>query len=204
MITSDEERALLTLAKNGDRRASNRLCLEHRPFAIGISHQYRGLADENDLDAAAMWGLFEAIERFEITSHVRFLTYAVWHIRRRVMDVFRYGDTVRMPFRLWDKKVKTKDLSIVNETVPFDERYLHESYTNHDPLKSELDELIGAVKFTAREQQYIDLMRHGYHISEQGRIRGLRSRTIDLHRSTAVKKIRRARAWDNSMVAKNN
>ncbi len=74
------------------------LCSRHRLFVMQIAGEYarRGLPFE-DLLAEGLVGLIEAAQRFEPGHNVRFLTYAQWWIRKRMLDfVARESRVVRL------------------------------------------------------------------------------------------------------------
>jgi RNA polymerase sigma factor (sigma-70 family) len=74
------------------------LCGRHRLFVTQIAGEYarRGLPFE-DLLAEGFVGLIEAAQRFEPGYNVRFLTYAQWWIRKRVLDfIARESRVVRL------------------------------------------------------------------------------------------------------------
>jgi RNA polymerase primary sigma factor len=56
-----------------------------------------GVAFE-DLVAFGNIGLFEAIERFDVSKKVKFLTFAVWYVRAELNKALNeHGRTVRVP-----------------------------------------------------------------------------------------------------------
>lgn len=74
------------------------LCERHRLFVMRIAGEYarRGVPFE-DLLAEGLVGLIEAAQRFEPGHNVRFLTYAHWWIRKRMLDfVARESHVVRL------------------------------------------------------------------------------------------------------------
>lgn len=81
-ISKEYERELLTLAKDGDVEARNKIVTANLRFVFDIAKKYRGNGVEiADLISEGNKGIFKAIDRFDMTKDVRFFTYAVWWIR---------------------------------------------------------------------------------------------------------------------------
>ncbi len=85
-LSREEEAELLRRAKAGDREAIEKLVKHNLRFVVRIAKQYDGLGvplldliDEGNL------GLMRAIERFDPSKGVRFLTYAIWWIRQAIL-----------------------------------------------------------------------------------------------------------------------
>ncbi len=85
-LSREEEAELLQRAKKGDRAAIDKLIKHNLRFVVHIAKQYEGLGvplldliDEGNL------GLMRAIERFDPSKGVRFLTYAIWWIRQAIL-----------------------------------------------------------------------------------------------------------------------
>lgn len=85
-LSREEEQALSESIKKGSIKARNRLVTANLRFALDVAKRYqgRGLPLE-DLISAANLGLLEAAKRFDGQNGVRFITYAVWWIRRYIL-----------------------------------------------------------------------------------------------------------------------
>jgi RNA polymerase primary sigma factor len=85
-LTREEEQKLSERIKKGNLRARNQLVTANLRFALDVAKRYqgRGVALE-DLISAANFGLLEAAKRFDGDNGVRFITYAVWWIRRYIL-----------------------------------------------------------------------------------------------------------------------
>lgn len=82
---SNEE--LCALAKGGDTEARNRLLETNLSFVRQQANKVYGQSgsgrlDVDDLIQAGCFGLMEAINRFDPKRGTKFLTYAVWWIRK--------------------------------------------------------------------------------------------------------------------------
>ncbi|MBT3604515.1 MAG: RNA polymerase sigma factor RpoD/SigA [Candidatus Latescibacteria bacterium] len=85
-LTREEEQKLSERIKKGNLRARNQLVTANLRFALDVAKRYqgRGLPLE-DLISSANLGLLEAAKRFDGKNGVRFITYAVWWIRRYIL-----------------------------------------------------------------------------------------------------------------------
>lgn len=71
----------------------------NRGFVITVARQYRRLGvPMDDLLSAGHLGLIEAARRYDPSRGARFVTYAVWWIRKGILDaVTRQGSIVTVP-----------------------------------------------------------------------------------------------------------
>ncbi|MBL1651621.1 sigma-70 family RNA polymerase sigma factor, partial [Klebsiella pneumoniae] len=69
----------------GDERALSRLVEANLKFVVSVARQYKGqgLAME-DLVSEGNMGLMKAAARFDATKGVRFVNYAVVHVRQAI------------------------------------------------------------------------------------------------------------------------
>ena len=98
-LSSDEEKDLTRLAREGDQNARNKLIVSNLRFVIKLAIQYQGYGVAlEDLIGAGNLGLITATERFDETRGFRFISYATWWIRRALHQTL-LEDTrpIRMP-----------------------------------------------------------------------------------------------------------
>ena len=98
-IDSDEERALAARIEAGDEAAIAELVNANLRFVIHIA---RGYQDQGlplgDLINEGNCGLFAAARKFDRSRGCRFITYAVWWIRQRILKALDVQTrTVRVP-----------------------------------------------------------------------------------------------------------
>lgn len=89
---SNEE--LCVLAKGGDTEAQNRLLESNLSFIQQQANKIWGQSgnsrlDVDDLIQEGCFGLMEAISRFDPERGTKFLTYAVWWIRKFIQETVR-------------------------------------------------------------------------------------------------------------------
>ena len=85
LLTDDEERQLAERIAKGDDRALSKLIEANLKFVVTVARQYkgRGVAME-DLVSEGNIGLMKAATKFDAKKGVRFVNYAVVHIRQAI------------------------------------------------------------------------------------------------------------------------
>lgn len=112
-LTKKDEKDLHNLIKQGDREAKEKLIKSNLRFVISVAKNYlnQGLAFE-DLINEGNIGLIRAIDSFDPTKNIKFLSYAVWWIRQAIIQsLLDNGRTVRVPIN------KKESLSLVNKMI---------------------------------------------------------------------------------------
>ena len=84
-VSREEERKLVKLAKQGDISAKNRILESNLRFVFNVAKNYKGCGVSlNELISEGNMGLIKAIEKFDLTKEVKFISYAVWWIRQGI------------------------------------------------------------------------------------------------------------------------
>ena len=85
LLTDDEERQLAERIAKGDDRALSKMIEANLKFVVTVARQYkgRGVAME-DLVSEGNIGLMKAAAKFDASKGVRFVNYAVVHIRQAI------------------------------------------------------------------------------------------------------------------------
>jgi RNA polymerase primary sigma factor len=119
-LTREEERELLKKAKEGDREAIAKLVYAHLRFVVHIASKYQGYGVPiSDLVNEGNLGLLKAIEHFDLSKNVRFLSYAIWWVKQsifRALDM--YSSTVRITP---EKRARLKEI------LDTEKRLVHET-----------------------------------------------------------------------------
>ena len=85
LLSDDEERQLSERIHNGDQRALSKLVEANLKFVVTIARQYKGRGvDMEDLISEGNIGLMKAAAKFDACKGVRFVNYAVVHIRQQI------------------------------------------------------------------------------------------------------------------------
>jgi RNA polymerase primary sigma factor len=79
-------------------------------FVITVAKQYQGQGlDLLDLISEGNFGILKAIDRYNLSSGVKFISYAVWWIRQSIMSALNdYSRTIRIPSNLAQGFYKNK------------------------------------------------------------------------------------------------
>lgn len=108
-----EEFECATKAVNGDMRARTDLIRRNLRFVVSVAKKYE---NENaplpDLINQGNIGLIEAANRFDPTTGNKFISYAVWWVRKEIMDYLNNcSRTIRIPLS------KSNNIPKFNEEV---------------------------------------------------------------------------------------
>jgi len=111
VLTRAEETTLIPAAKAGDKEAIDKLVRSNLRFVVTIAYEYRGRGMAlMDIISEGNLGLFRALESFDPSRGIRFITYAKWWIRQSIVYAFIYkGHLVRLPQSQLRKFNKVKD-----------------------------------------------------------------------------------------------
>jgi RNA polymerase primary sigma factor len=107
LLTKDEEKTLARDIKKGSREALNELVESNLSFVAKVASEYRslGLPFEDLLNEGNV-GLIEAAHRFDASKDIKFISYAIWWIRKSILKALsEQSHTVRLPYSQM-KKVK--------------------------------------------------------------------------------------------------
>lgn len=103
-----------------DPEALRRLVESNQHFVIMVARQYQGMGlPLEDLVSEGNMGLLEAANRFDPDKGIKFITYAVWWIRRSILQSLSdHSRLVRLP------KYKLRQVREMRERVEFMRRDL--------------------------------------------------------------------------------
>lgn len=99
MVSPEEECDLAARIEAGDDEAFKRLVEANLRFVVSVAKQYqnRGL-DLMDLVSEGNIGLMKAALKFDPSRGFKFISYAVWWIRQKILQALsEQGSTIRIP-----------------------------------------------------------------------------------------------------------
>jgi RNA polymerase primary sigma factor len=98
LLSAADETRLAKLIERGDVGAKQRMIEANLRLVAVVARSYRGRgAPFVDLVQEGTIGLAHAVERFDYRRGLKFSTYAVWWIRRSVLDAVASAELIRLP-----------------------------------------------------------------------------------------------------------
>lgn len=98
LFTPEEEHECALKAFYGDKEAKEELALRNLRFVVSIAKVYaKNGIDLQDVINEGNMGLIEAANRFDPTLGNKFITFAVWYIRRKILAYVNYASDIRIP-----------------------------------------------------------------------------------------------------------
>jgi len=118
-------------------------------FVITVSKQYQNQGlDLNDLIAEGNYGLMRAIESFDWSKNLRFISYAVWWVRQAILQSLNeHARTIRFPVNVVQEFQKAKkDQEVTGEELP--DKFVNLPYTINldNPMNEEGDTLLDVLE----------------------------------------------------------
>jgi RNA polymerase primary sigma factor len=134
-----------TVTESEKKQIQKELLEGNLRFVITVSKQYQNQGlDLSDLIAEGNYGLMKAIENFDWTKKLRFISYAVWWIRQSILQSLNENArTIRLPVNVVQELHRAKkETTFTGLELP--DKFVTLPYTtNYDnPLNEEGDTLL--------------------------------------------------------------
>jgi RNA polymerase primary sigma factor len=98
LLSSDDEIALARRIERGDLKAKEKLIESNLGLVHSVARAYRGSGVPfADLVQEGTVGLVRATEKFDHRRGLKFSTYAVWWIRRSILEAVASSNVIRIP-----------------------------------------------------------------------------------------------------------
>lgn len=119
VLTRVEERVAFKIYKSTKSKKSQHFIIEHNlKFAIHCANAYITKyphVDPMDLRSYAVLGLYEAIDKYDTESSVKFISYAVWWVKATIIrNVQTHESLIRLPANVHQdlqKALNTKEFT---------------------------------------------------------------------------------------------
>ena len=110
IYNGDEQIELARKTKNGDEKAREKLIKSNLRFVVTCAKQFVGQGVPLiDLISCGNEGLILAINRYDPDRGYKFISFAVWYIRREILRaIYNTGRTIRYPITYITKISKVK------------------------------------------------------------------------------------------------
>ena len=209
LLDRDEETALANEAKAGSVKARRRLVECNLRFAVQVAKQYQGMGLElEDLIQVANLGLFEAVERFDPSRGVKFISFAVWYVRAELQKALNdLSRVVRIPSH--KTMTEGKDFSTLStskkvgddeDSETYADRYLAGEQVKAKHEVTDLKELLNVALNSLKPKQrdavkmFYGIDReypmHMEHIAEELNVTGERARQLVRQGECALKQVK--------------
>jgi RNA polymerase primary sigma factor len=110
LLTPEEEGELAVRAKGGDNIAREKIIKANLRFAVSVAKSYTSNPHVlEDLISEGNKGLVEAIEKYDPTTGFKFISYAVWHIRKNILAYMNIQKSIRLPMNVVSTIKKYQD-----------------------------------------------------------------------------------------------
>lgn len=99
LMTPDEEYLVAVKAKEGDEKAQEKLVNSNLRFVLSMAKNFSNDSYTlDDLISAGNLGLVEASRKFDPTKGFKFISYAVWYVRKEMLNhLYENSRTVKIP-----------------------------------------------------------------------------------------------------------
>jgi RNA polymerase primary sigma factor len=137
LLSVEEEKELGKLAKQGDKKAQDKLVISNLRFVISVAKQYQhqGLPLD-ELISAGNLGLMHAATKFDVDRGFKFISYAVWWIRQSILKaLYSTSRTIRLPLNQINNVSK-----ILKAIKDFEQKYERTPTTKELEALTELSE----------------------------------------------------------------
>ena len=195
-LDANAERELLIKSKSGDISARNKIVESNLRFVFDIARRFRGRGvSMSDLISEGNIGLMKAIERFDMSKDVKFITYAVFWVKERMMSSIK-ANSSRIDSSLLDDFNDADSNDDCNNLIKDKVNDVEDEETSH----SREDLLDGLMCVLNDKEKKIMEFSYGlcgnkemsfqeigkkYHISSE-RVRQIKLRSLDKIRMTAI------------------
>lgn len=172
-LSRSSEKRLIKLAKRGNDDAKRKVIESNLKFVFDVAKRYTGRGVPiSDLISEGNIGLVKAIEKFDETKDVKFISYAVWWIRHSIITAIKrqkfLSSTEIEPCEANDDVMSNKMGYTDDDDEVYDDRFdAVDNDENLDKLKEKqraaISDIVGSL--SPRERDVIEMY---YGIGDEG------------------------------------
>jgi RNA polymerase primary sigma factor len=98
VMSSKDETTAFSALREGDDSMREKIARANLRFVVSVAGDYASDSSSfMDLVQDGNMGLLKAIDKFDHNKGFKFITYAVWWIRRSILDAIQRDRTIRLP-----------------------------------------------------------------------------------------------------------
>jgi RNA polymerase primary sigma factor len=133
VLSAEKEAELAIKSKNGDEESKELILKSNLKFVVSVAKAYESpKVNLEDLISEGNRGLVEAIETFDPTTGFKFISYAVWHIRKNILVYLNnHSRSIRIPTNI---NQEMRKYQMIEEEFT--------SYNGREPSLEEMLEII--------------------------------------------------------------
>jgi RNA polymerase primary sigma factor len=201
-LTKAKEKRLLKQSKRGSTKAKNELLEANLKFVFDVAKHYtgRGLSI-SELISEGNMGLLKAIDKFDESKDVKFISYAVWWIRQAMSDAIKKNKAINF---VEIEPNENNDSTIDNKLVDEED----ESSSSNSLYSNEYDEKVKEITLNQKavvekimkslNERERDIIEYYYGINNKkelnlidiGKKYNLTSERVRQIKSNAIRKLR--------------
>lgn len=111
-LTIEEESELIRRVNSGCNESKNELVERNLKFVVSVAKKYIGYGlSFCDLISEGNMGLIEAAKRFDATKNVRFISYAVWWVKKYIREAITSNNRLQIKKDEYEKIVAEENES---------------------------------------------------------------------------------------------
>lgn len=199
-LTRAKEKRLIRLSKRGDTKARNELLEANLKFVFDVAKRYSGKGvPMGDLISEGNLGLIRAIEKFDESNDVKFISYAVWWIRHSMLDAIqkrKLTESVELEAGVSNDNVFARSLSDDEDDESDGDSPLDDTSEAYDRL-SKQNSLLNKI-FSNLSQREVNVINYYFGIDgneklnliEIGKKLGITSERVRQIKMNAIRKMR--------------
>ena len=201
-LSKAKEKRLLKQSKRGSTKAKNELLEANLKFVFDVAKHYtgRGLSI-SELISEGNMGLLKAIEKFDESKDVKFISYAVWWIRQAMSDAIKKNKAINFveiePNENNDSTINNKLVDEEDECSSSNSLYSNEYDEKVKEITLNQKAVVGKIIKSLNERER-DIIEYYYGINNKkelnlidiGKKYNLTSERVRQIKSNAIRKLR--------------